>query len=169
MHAHCSASLKFVFLSILLVMSAGVRAADPAADPMNSFDVKPWFTPTEPLRIVGPIHYVGTQDLGVYLITTPAGHILLDGAMPSSAALIETSIRKLGYRPEDIRLLLISHAHIDHVGTLAHFKKSTGAKLAVMAPDDALLKSGGKGRLSLRQRAIVPFHAGHGRSRIERW
>jgi metallo-beta-lactamase class B len=98
----------------------------------------------EPLHIVGPIWYVGTKDLGVYLITTPAGHILIDGAMPGTGPMIEASIRKAGFKPEDIRQLLITHAHVDHVGTLAWFKKLTGAPLAVMAPDDALLKSGGK-------------------------
>ncbi len=107
-------------------------------------DVAAWYEPTEPVPIVGPIHYVGTKDLGVYLITTPAGHILLDGAMPGSEDTIEASITKLGYKTEDVRILLITHAHIDHVGTLAYFKKKTGATVMAMAPDDALLASGGK-------------------------
>ncbi|MGH7342006.1 MAG: subclass B3 metallo-beta-lactamase [Candidatus Rokuibacteriota bacterium] len=106
--------------------------------------VKDWYEPAEPIRIVGPIHYVGTRELGAYLITTPQGHILLDGAMPGSAAQIEASIRKLGYKPEEIRLLLITHAHIDHVGTLAHFKALAGASVAVMSAEEPLLKSGGK-------------------------
>jgi metallo-beta-lactamase class B len=87
---------------------------------------------------------VGTRRLGVYLIATPAGHILLNGAMPLSASLSEDSIRKLGYKPEDIRILLFCHAHIDHVGTPAHFKKLTGAPVEVMTPDVDNLKSGGK-------------------------
>jgi metallo-beta-lactamase class B len=103
-----------------------------------------WYAPVEPLHIAGPIWYVGTQDLGVYLITTPAGHILIDGAMPGLGPAIEASIRKAGFKPEEIRQLLITHAHVDHVGTVAWFKKLTGAPIAAMAPDDALLASGGR-------------------------
>jgi metallo-beta-lactamase class B len=87
---------------------------------------------------------VGTRRLGVYVITTPAGHILLHGAIPPSASLIEASIRKLGYKPEDIRIPLFCHAHIDHVGTPAHFKKLTGARVEVVRADVDNLKSGGK-------------------------
>lgn len=103
-----------------------------------------WVEPPEPLHIVGPIHYIGTRRLAAYLIATPAGHILLDGGMPSSAGDFEASIRKLGFKPEDIRLLLITHAHIDHAGTTAHFKKLSGATVAVMDRDFEHLKSGGK-------------------------
>jgi metallo-beta-lactamase class B len=120
----------------------GPGAAQAPAD--QAALMKAWVEPTEPLRIVGPIHYVGTRELGAYLITTPEGHMLLDGAVPSSAPLIEASIRALGFKPEEIRLLLITHAHFDHVGTLAHFKKLSGAAVAVMAPDVELLASGGK-------------------------
>ena len=103
-----------------------------------------WFEPVDPIRIVGPIHYVGTRGLGVFLITTPAGHILLGGAMPSSAPRIEASVRKLGYDPADLRLLLFGHAHVDHVGTLAYFRKRTGAQVAALAQEKELLESGGK-------------------------
>ncbi|HKE96436.1 MAG TPA: subclass B3 metallo-beta-lactamase [Povalibacter sp.] len=131
-------------LCVLALGAFGVaNAADKPADTSMPFDTRSWFEAVEPLHIAGPIYYVGTRDLGVYLITTSAGHILLDGAMPGSQGLIEASIRKLGFKPQDIRLLLITHAHVDHVGTVAYFKKLTGAPLAVMAPDDQLLKSGG--------------------------
>jgi metallo-beta-lactamase class B len=106
--------------------------------------MKSWLAPAEPLHIAGPINFVGTQGLGVYLITTPAGHILLGGGMPGSVATIEASIRKLGYKPEDIKILLSNHAHMDHVGTLADFKKLTGATVTTMDRDVDLLASGGK-------------------------
>jgi metallo-beta-lactamase class B len=106
--------------------------------------MKSWLAPAEPLHIVGPVNFVGTQGLGVYLITTPAGHILLGGGVPKSSATIEASIRKLGYKPEDIKILLSNHAHFDHVGTLADFKKLTGATVAAMDRDVDLLASGGK-------------------------
>jgi metallo-beta-lactamase class B len=106
--------------------------------------IQSWVEPTEPVRIVGPIHYVGTKGLAAYLITTPKGHILLDGAMPGSAKDVEGSIRKLGFRPEDIRWVLITHAHIDHAGTAAYFKKLAKAKAAVMDRDFIALGSGGR-------------------------
>jgi metallo-beta-lactamase class B len=87
---------------------------------------------------------VGTHGLGAYLLTTPAGHILLDGGMPSSAVDIEASIHKLGFRPEEIRMLLVTHAHVDHAGTTAYFKRLSDATLAVMARDVENMKSGGK-------------------------
>lgn len=105
---------------------------------------KSWYEPAEPVRIAGPIYYVGTKGLAVYLITTPSGHFLLDGAMPEAAPLIEDSIRRLGFKPEEIRVLLNTHAHVDHAGTLAHFKALSGARLVAMKPDDRLLKSGGR-------------------------
>jgi metallo-beta-lactamase class B len=103
-----------------------------------------WVEPTEPAKIVGPIYYVGTRGLGAYLITSPAGHILLDGGMPASAKDIEASIRQLGFKPEDIRFLLITHAHVDHAGTTAYFKRLSDATFAVMARDFENMKSGGK-------------------------
>lgn len=115
--------------------SSGAAAGD---------SVKSWYEPTDPFHIVGPIYYVGTRGLSVFLITTSAGNILLGGAMPGTAPLIEASIRKLGFKPEDIRILLLNHAHIDHAGTLADFKALTGAQLEVMQDDAELLKSGGK-------------------------
>jgi metallo-beta-lactamase class B len=137
-------------LALISTSTAQSASTDPAAQKATSpsasgpqVDVKAWSQPTEPFHIAGPIYYVGTRGLGVYLFTTPTGHILLGGAMPGTAPLIEASIRKLGYKPEDIRILLLNHAHYDHAGTLAAFKKLTGAPLEVMEPDVSLLKSGG--------------------------
>jgi metallo-beta-lactamase class B len=107
-------------------------------------DVAEWNKPSEPFRIVGPVHYVGTNELGAYLITTPAGHILVDGGLPESAPLIEKSIRTLGLDPKDIKILLTTQAHFDHVGSMAHFQKLSGARVEVMDGDVPVLESGGK-------------------------
>ena len=123
---------------------ASAAAAQQPLPPGVPETFRSFFEPAEPLKIVGPIHFVGTRDLGIYLVATKAGHVLIDGAMPTSAPLIEASIRKLGFKPEEIRVLLITQAHIDHVGTLAHFKRLSSAQVAVMSPDDELVKSGGK-------------------------
>ncbi len=103
-----------------------------------------WFKATPPERIIGPVSYVGTEGIGAYLIASPKGHILIDGGMPSSAKKIEHSIRQLGEDPRKIRYLLVSHAHIDHVGTLAHFKEHTGAQVVVLDKEQELLESGGR-------------------------
>jgi len=117
--------------------SGGKPGGNPGGNP------KSWSEPTEPFHIAGPIYYVGTRGLSVFLITTSDGLILLGGAVLGTAPLIEASIRKLGFKPENIRILLLNHAHFDHVGTIADFKKLTGAKVEVMEADVELLNSGG--------------------------
>jgi metallo-beta-lactamase class B len=126
--------LKFILsLSVLLFL-----VQSPAQHPPE------WTRPTKPFRLAGPIHYVGTAELAAFLIHTPQGHILIDGAVPSAAPAIEKSIRELGFKPEDIRILLTTQAHFDHVGTHAHFKKLSGAIVQAMDGDAQLLRSGGK-------------------------
>ena len=91
-----------------LALPAGCAGSDgqvPAAARPRQPEV--WYEPTEPFHIAGPIYYVGTRGLSVFLITTSDGDILLGGAMPGTAPLIEASIRKLGFKPEDIRILLL--------------------------------------------------------------
>jgi metallo-beta-lactamase class B len=146
-------------VSALVVVAWGARAwqspmpvsaasfapqASPKPAPSLPSTANDWTTPETPFTIVGPIHYVGTKDLAAYLITTPEGHILLDGAVPSMAGEIEKSIRALGFKPEDIRILLITQAHFDHAGTLAHFAKLTHGSVRVMQGDDSLIRDGGK-------------------------
>jgi metallo-beta-lactamase class B len=150
------ALLRPIAIGVLLGVcgSASCEPGPPTGGPK-------WFEPVDPMRIVGPIHYVGTRGLGVFLITTPAGHILLGGAMPSSAPRIEASVRKLGYDPADIRLLLFGHAHVDHVGTLAYFRMRTGARVAVLTSEKELLESGGKTDYLYSNRPAFHFEPVH--------
>jgi metallo-beta-lactamase class B len=106
--------------------------------------LKTWLAPAEPLHIAGPIYSVGTQGLCVYLVTTPAGDILIGGGMPASAGAILDAVRKLGRDPAQIKLLLSNHGHIDHAGTLAELKAKTGAQVLAMAADVPLLAEGGR-------------------------
>lgn len=101
-----------------------------------------WTTPTAPFKIADNLYYVGTAGIGAYLITTPQGHILIDGAMPGSAKDIEASITKLGFAPSEVKVLLNTHAHFDHAGGLAELKRDTGAKLAASAGDKVALETG---------------------------
>lgn len=101
-----------------------------------------WNKPTDPFTIIDNVHYVGTNGLAVYLVTTPAGHILIDTAMPEATSQIKSSIEKLGFKIADIKYLINTHAHIDHTGGLAELKQLTGAQLIAGAADKPLLEGG---------------------------
>ncbi len=103
-----------------------------------------WSEAFPPHRIAGNLYYVGTRGLASYLVTTPNGHILINAGLESSVRMIEASVLKLGFRFGDVKILLISHAHWDHVAGAAIVKERTGAKLAVMEPDVAVTEDGGK-------------------------
>ena len=117
-------------------LALGLAASLLAQGPAN------WTAPTEPFRIADNLYYVGTAGLGAYLLTSPAGHVLIDGAMPTSAKMIEANIAKLGFKPTDVKVLLNTHAHFDHAGGLAELKKDTGAKLYASAGDRQALETG---------------------------
>jgi metallo-beta-lactamase class B len=103
-----------------------------------------WDVPTEPAHLAGPIYFVGTKGLSSYLIKSSEGLIVLNTGMPGSGPMIEASIRKLGFDPKRIKLLLANHAHVDHVGGHAHLQALSGAEVAVIAEEKELIESGGK-------------------------
>ncbi len=96
-----------------------------------------------PFRIVGNVYYVGTYDLAVYLITTPQGHMLINTGVNDSAPVIKSNVEKLGFQFSDIKLLLATHGHWDHVGAFAEIKRMTGAPLLIHEADAGLVESGG--------------------------
>jgi metallo-beta-lactamase class B len=102
----------------------------------------PYSAPAEPFRIVGNIHYVGAANIASYLITTPQGHILIDTGMTEMHDVITNNVAKLGFKTADIRIMLSSHAHFDHVAGHAAMKKLTGAQVMAMAGDAEALSSG---------------------------
>jgi metallo-beta-lactamase class B len=101
-----------------------------------------WNTPHEPFRIFGNTYYVGTAGLTAILITSDAGHILIDGGLPQSAPLIVASIRKLGFEPREVRLILNSHEHFDHAGGLAALQRATGARVSASPAGARALRHG---------------------------
>ncbi|RZJ56046.1 MAG: subclass B3 metallo-beta-lactamase [Flavobacterium sp.] len=135
------------FLSFYMHLNAQTRdslAKNPALFLNLASKTLKWTEPAEPIQIAGPIYFVGTKGLGSYLISTNAGLILLYTGMPGSGPMIESSIKKLGFNPSDIKYILSGHAHSDHVGGHAYIKKISGAKIAIMAKEKELLESGGK-------------------------
>lgn len=123
-------------LRLALAAGLALTMAAPA------FAQRNWNTPTEPFRIIDNVYYVGTEGLGAYLFRTNAGLILLDGATPEGAPMIEANIAKLGFKVSDVKILLNSHAHFDHSGGLAQLKKDTGAQIAAMEGDVSALEGG---------------------------
>jgi len=103
-----------------------------------------WGQPFPPHRVIGNVYYVGTKGLASYLITTPQGSILINSSLESSVPLIRASVEKLGFRFQDVKILLISHAHFDHCAGSFLVKELTGAKYMVMQQDVAEVESGGK-------------------------
>ena len=131
-------------ISVLLALASFTAAQTPQPATAPRIDTSKWGNYEAPFRLAGPIYYVGTEELAAFLVSSPQGHILIDGGIPSAAAVIEKSIREIGFKPEDIRILLTTQAHYDHVGTHAHFKKLSGAMVQAMTGDEKLLRDGGK-------------------------
>lgn len=122
------------------IFLAGVMSAAMAAPAMAQ--ASNWNTPTEPFHIIDNVWYVGTEGLSAFLFKTDDGLILLDGATPQGAPIIEANIKKAGFKLSDVKILLNSHAHFDHSGGLAQLKADTGAKLYAMEGDVSALEGG---------------------------
>lgn len=113
--------------------------ADP---PMKCAACDEWNGTREPFRVFGNTYYVGVAGLSSLLVTSDEGHILLDGGLPQSASLIDANIRRLGFRTEDIRLIVASHEHYDHVGGIAALQRASGAAVAHSEPGARALAQG---------------------------
>jgi metallo-beta-lactamase class B len=124
------------WIKAALAATAMALTATPAMAQAN------WNRPAEPFHVIDNVWYVGTDGLSAFLFTTPEGHILLDGATPEGAPIIEANIAKLGFKLSDVKILLNSHAHFDHSGGLAKLKQDTGAQLAAMEGDVSALEGG---------------------------
>lgn len=111
----------------------------------KSEEERSWNQPVEPFKIAGNIYYVGASDVTSYLITTPKGHILIDSGFIETVPLIKANIAKLGFKLEDVKIILNSHAHYDHAGGIAELKRLTGAKFLASKQDMPLLTNGGLG------------------------
>ncbi|QNA90522.1 subclass B3 metallo-beta-lactamase [Massilia sp. Dwa41.01b] len=123
-------------IAALLVCLSGLSSLPAHAYPAN------WEGAQKPFVLYGSTYYVGTQGLSSVLITSPAGHILIDGATPKAAPQIAAHIRELGFKLEDIRYILTSHEHFDHVGGVAELQRLTGATVLTSPAAKSVLESG---------------------------
>ncbi len=104
-----------------------------------------WNVSQQPFRIYGNTYYVGVHGLSSILITSPQGHVLIDGDVAESAPKIAASVRELGFRIEDVKLILNSHVHYDHAGGIAELQHLSGAQVAASRPTALALESGHSG------------------------
>jgi len=140
-------SLGFA-LFVSIITHSWLTAAPAVPPPPDSAAVKrlfdPWRPAVPPRHLLANIYYVGAIGVSSFLITTPAGHILIDSGFEDTVSIIQRGVTQLGFQITDIKYLLSSHAHIDHTGGHAAMKRLTGAEVVASAADAALLASGGK-------------------------
>ena len=145
----------FQFMTWVAIALTGwnfASAAPLAAAP----DPPEWTTPIAPFHIAGNLYYVGSKDLASYLIVTPKGNILINSSTEGSVPLIKIAIETLGFKYADTKVLLISHAHLDHDAGSAQVIKDTGARYMVMDGDVSVVESGGKSDFNYSDMSYPP-------------
>ena len=136
--------MTVVPFSVRAVAALALLGAAPARAELSE-EERRWNEPVEPFRIAGNVYYVGAKEVASYLVATPAGHVVIDSGFAETVPRVLANVRALGFEPKDVKWLLISHAHYDHVGGIADLRDATGAKVAVSAGDAEQAKNGGKG------------------------
>jgi len=147
-----SGALICLLAMIFCSLAPGQKAA-PCANCVELNKAQP------PFRIFGNTYYVGPHGLSSVLITSPAGHVLIDGDLPESAARIADSIRSLGFRLEDVKLIVNSHVHFDHAGGIAELQRRTGARVVASQWSAEVLRKGGMGKGDPQYGTLPPIAA----------
>lgn len=140
-------SIRYTLMALLLSAgSVALAQNDPCwtddevmkrnPNPSREHQLEPW--PAH--RVIGDVYYVGTRNLGSFLITTGEGHILINPNDPQTLPRVRESVENLGFEWTDIEIILGSHAHADHMSATAEAKDQTGARVVVMRADIPLLE-----------------------------
>lgn len=146
---------------LLLALAVAYAASAPGAHEGNN--------PFPAYRIMYNLYYVGTEDIASYLIVTPKGHFILNSGYEDTPAMIRRSVEKLGFKITDVKILLNSQAHFDHVAGQAALQKLTGAKIYSSEREVGVLQSGGKNDTRFgREVTYPPVHVDHAVSDGER-
>lgn len=135
------ASILLLLSSVFFFGQTATNRLQPDA-PITCDNCAEWNQPREPFKVFGNTYYVGVAGVSAVLIASDAGLILVDGALPQSVPLIDAGIRKLGFRTEDIRLIVNGHTHYDHAGGLNALQRFTGATVATGAAGVRALEQG---------------------------
>jgi len=134
---------RISIITIALFVGAAQVHARLVPDPPKACEqCEAWNVRQEPFRIFGNTYYVGTAELSAILIAGDNGLILLDAGLPQSAPLVDASIAALGFKTTDVRLMVISHTHYDHVGGIAALQRASGATVAASARAAEALRAG---------------------------
>ncbi len=120
-----------------------------------------WMTPLPPFQIADNLYYIGSEDLAAYLVTTPAGNILINANLETSPPQIRASIEKLGFQWTDTKILLNAQAHYDHMGGAAEILRETHAKNMVMDGDAEVVESGGRTDFLAASGSVPPYPPAH--------
>lgn len=136
---------RIACLPLVLLFAAGLAAqAHEPLPQLKAYEVPAsWLTPITPLRISEHVWQIGTANITALLVKTEQGALLIDGGMPQTAELLLSHMKQLGVAPRELRYILHTHAHADHVGPLAAIRRATGARLISNAESAALLARGG--------------------------
>ena len=136
------------------------RAPIETSGPLFASRCKDWDDydkPAPPVRIHGNTYLIGTCGISSILIVGSAGDVLIDSGTEQGAELVAENIRKLGFNPQDVRVLLNSHEHYDHVGGMARLEQLTGGQLYASAGAAEVLKSGRPGASDPQTSILQPF------------
>ena len=152
----CRPIKRGVFACLLAAVFCGAALGQIAASCAKCNELN---KPQPPFRIFGNTYYVGTHGLSSVLITSPAGHVLIDGDLPESAGLIAGNIRLLGFRIEDVKLIVNSHVHFDHAGGIADLQRRSGARVVASKWSGEVLKKGGVGKEDPQYGTLTPIAA----------
>ncbi|WP_242917073.1 subclass B3 metallo-beta-lactamase [Caulobacter sp. CCUG 60055] len=136
------AGAGLLLATTLAASAAGAASPDLLTRPIETPFAEKWLRPQAPARIYGDSYYVGFGGLSLVLIQTAEGLILIDGALPQSAAAVEAHVRSLGFRVEDIRYILNTEAHYDHAGGVAALARDSGATVVASPASAAALRAG---------------------------
>ncbi|MEP6584828.1 MAG: subclass B3 metallo-beta-lactamase [Ginsengibacter sp.] len=150
--------LKNIALAGICLFTSLSSVAQQVTEPKTTEE---WSRPYKPFRIAGNLYYVGTYDLACYLITTSQGNILINTGLAASASQIKKNIETLGFKFDDIKILLTTQAHYDHMGAMAAIKKMTRAQLMVDDKEAPVLADGGMSdyALGIYGRSFAPVKA----------
>ena len=116
-----------------------------------------WSDPTTPRHVFGNTWFVGTCSISAILITSPAGHVLIDAATEQAAPAVIANIRAAGFRVEDVKTILVTHEHNDHVGGVAELQRTSGAKVLARSVAADALKAGRSDRRDPQFEVTEPF------------
>jgi metallo-beta-lactamase class B len=131
---------KTLLMAAMALAASGSTMAEPGD--FHCTNCAAWNQPQKPFKLYGNTWYVGTRELSALLVTGPKGHILVDGALPQSAPVIEANIKALGFRMKDVKYILNSHEHFDHAGGIAALQRASGAVVVASAFGAQVLKNG---------------------------